>query len=162
MLRNPCGVKCPNCIFRISASIAPLLSPVPAFQPGKTNSSGLQLDLILPRIANARAHSGTLCSRPAFIRSAGTVQTSVPRSISDHLAPITSPVRPAVNIINSNARAELPDRLCSAVMNFCISLYGTAGWCLTRFTFAVFTRILSRCPRRRAGFSPSTYFRARA
>ena len=110
----------------------------------------------------ARSHSGTLCSLPAFMRSAGTFQTSVPRSISDHLAPITSPVRPAVNIINSNARAELPDRLCSAVMNFCISLYGRAGWCLTRFTFAVFARILSRCPRRRAGFSPSTYFRARA
>ena len=48
---------------------------------------------------------GTRCSRPAFILAAGTTQTFPFRSISDHLAPITSPVRAAVRMVNSNARA---------------------------------------------------------
>ena len=48
-----------------------------------------------------RGDSGTRCSRPAFIRSAGTVQTSP--SISSQCAPSTSPVRAAVRMANSKA-----------------------------------------------------------
>ena len=56
------------------------------------------------RICIARSESGARCSLPAFIRSAGTVQSLARRSNPDHRAPIVSPVRAAVKIVNSSAR----------------------------------------------------------
>ncbi len=50
-----------------------------------------------------RADKGTRCSRPALIRVPGIVHNLPPRSISSHLAPITSLVRVVVNRRNSNA-----------------------------------------------------------
>ena len=58
--------------------------------------------------ASARSLNGTRCSLPAFIRSAGTVQTLADRSISLQRAPMTSPVRAAVRMANSSARAAKP------------------------------------------------------
>ncbi|MDR3440652.1 MAG: hypothetical protein P4L94_28925 [Telmatospirillum sp.] len=52
-----------------------------------------------------RAGSGTQCSRPAFILLAGTVQILLLRSISPHVASVTSPPRAAVRIRNSSALA---------------------------------------------------------
>ena len=43
------------------------------------------------RISTARAHSGTRCSRLAFILVAGIVHTNALKSISSHLAPRASP-----------------------------------------------------------------------
>ena len=56
----------------------------------------------------ALGQSGTRWPFPAFIRSPGTVQILFFKSISDQRAPITSPVRAAVRIRNSNARALIP------------------------------------------------------
>src|SRR4051812_33029381 len=53
--------------------------------------------------ATARSENGTRWTRPAFIRSAGTVQTRASRSISCHRAPSTSPERAATRIANSSA-----------------------------------------------------------
>ena len=60
------------------------------------------------QVDSAGADSGTRCSFPAFMRSAGIVHTAPLRSISDQRAPITSPVRAAVRIANSSARALTP------------------------------------------------------
>jgi hypothetical protein len=60
----------------------------------------MKSDIRAPRtfstIASAGSLSGTRCSRPAFIRLAGMVQTPASRSISLHCAPRTSPDRAAV------------------------------------------------------------------
>jgi hypothetical protein len=53
----------------------------------------------------ARAHNGTLCSLPAFMRCAGTVHCCLPKSISSHTALLVSPVRAAVRMVNSSALA---------------------------------------------------------
>src|SRR5687767_349809 len=50
------------------------------------------------RISTHLGERGTRCSRPAFIRAAGTVHIARSRSNSAFLAPITSPVRAAVRI----------------------------------------------------------------
>ena len=75
-------------------------SGLPFLPPGKTKSLS-RIALHRSRIAAAAAESGTRCSRPAFIRAAGTTQTLSRRSTSSHRAPITSPVRAAVRIRNS-------------------------------------------------------------
>jgi hypothetical protein len=54
--------------------------------PAKTKSPVLSFSS-WRRIATARADKGTRCSRPAFIRSAGTVQIFLSRSISGHRIP---------------------------------------------------------------------------
>ena len=71
--------------------------------------------------ASAAAVSGTRCSRLPFIRSAGTVHTFDLRFISSQRAPITSPVRAAVRIVNSSALAAMPGRARSSAMNVAIS-----------------------------------------
>ena len=53
-------------------------------------------------ISTARPDRGNLCSFRAFMRSVGTVQTVVFRSISSHVARRTSPDRAAVSTRNSN------------------------------------------------------------
>ena len=65
---------------------------------------------MLFNILMAAGASDTLCSFPVFMRLRGIVQTAFSKSISAHFAPITSPVRPAVKIKNSNPNAEKPDR----------------------------------------------------
>jgi hypothetical protein len=60
--------------------------------------------------------SGTRCSRAAFIRSAGIVQTAASMSISSHFAPTTSPGRAAVKMQNSKASAAMAWRPRKALM----------------------------------------------
>ncbi len=84
-----------------------ILSDFPRFCPAKMNSPILA-SASVSTISNTHAASGTRCSRAAFIRSAGTVQTLASTSISDHRAPRTSPPRAAVRIANSRARAAVP------------------------------------------------------
>ena len=67
-------------------------SPEPSASPRAPSST-----------SSARADNGTRCSRPAFVRKAGTVQVAASGSISSHRAPRTSPERHAVNTRNSNA-----------------------------------------------------------
>ena len=55
------------------------------------------------RIDTARSDNGTRCALPAFMRSPGTVQTALSRSISSQVASRTSPDRIAVSVRNSNA-----------------------------------------------------------
>ena len=55
------------------------------------------------RSSTARPLSGTRCSRSAFMRAPGIVQTAVSGSISFQVAKRTSPERAAVSTRNSNA-----------------------------------------------------------
>ena len=63
------------------------------------------------RISNARPHSGTRCSRFAFIRMAEMVHARSVVLISVHVASLTSADRAAVRTRNSNASltAGCPD-----------------------------------------------------
>ena len=73
-------------------------------------------------------------------------------SISDHNAPITSPVRVAVRIKNSSAAAAPPSRVRRSAKNAPISEYGSAAWCwIVRSLFRA-GRASLRCPFHRAGF----------
>ena len=60
--------------------------------------------------ARTLAVSGTRCSLPAFIRAAGTIQIRCASSISVQRMPSTSPVRAAVRIASSSARALTASR----------------------------------------------------
>ena len=55
------------------------------------------------RISSTRPHSGTRCSRCAFIRVAGIVHLIAPRANSSHVASRTSADRAAVSTWNSKA-----------------------------------------------------------
>ena len=95
-----------TCLSIIAKAICD--SPCPPFAPGKTKSFGeVCSGATEVRISIAGVDSGTRCSRPAFMRTAGTDHSAFPVSISLHLAPITSPVRAAVRIRNSNASADI-------------------------------------------------------
>ena len=54
--------------------------------------------------------SGTRCSRPAFIRAAGTIHSALSRSTSAQVMPRTSPERATVIARNWSARAAMPSR----------------------------------------------------
>src|SRR3984885_5135040 len=69
---------------------------------GKTKSQVRDFDR-LSRTIMALPESGTLCSRPAFMRGARIVQTFSCQVISDHFAPRISPVRVAVRMQTSSA-----------------------------------------------------------
>ena len=56
-----------------------------------------------PRISATRKHNGTRCSRFAFIRAVGIVQTLTPRPTSSQVAKRTSPDRVAVSTRISKA-----------------------------------------------------------
>ena len=86
------------------------------------------------RISSARRHSGTRCSRFAFIRAAEIVDTRPAVSISSHVASRTSPDRAAVSTRNSNASltagcADLDARTVSTAA--ATSLWGSACICFT-------------------------------
>jgi hypothetical protein len=49
--------------------------------------------------------SGTECALPAFILPAGIVHVAASRSISSHVAPMTSPERAAVRMARASACA---------------------------------------------------------
>ena len=74
--------------------------------------TAVRLSFIRLTIANARSLSGTRCSRLAFMRSGGSVQTFASRSICDHRAPSTSPDRAAVRIANSRSPPICPGLVC--------------------------------------------------
>ena len=83
------------------------------------------------RSVTAAVDSGTRCSFPAFMRSAGIVHTRASISISIHVAPRTSPDRAAVKIANSAARAAIPSRWLNSFMKTPTSCHGKAGGFLT-------------------------------
>ena len=86
------------------------------------------------RISSARPHSGTRCSRFAFIRRAEIVHTRPATSISSHVASRTSADRAAVSTRNSNASltAGCPDLDARTVsMAAATSLCGSACRCVT-------------------------------
>jgi hypothetical protein len=66
------------------------------------------------------------CSRPPFIRVAGTVQTRSVRFISSHRQPKTSPERAAVRIANSKAAGATPGISRSCLVNSGTSSKGMA------------------------------------
>ena len=69
-------------------------------------------------------------------------------------APIASPVRAAVNIVNSRARAAMPPWPRSATIKSDNYVYSSAVWCFTFRTLDRAGKSLLRCPRQRAGLSP--------
>ena len=92
-------------------SMAMLLSGLPGLRPGKTNSPSLGSVF---RIATTWRESGTRWGSVRVLRSlrrsGGITQVLRSRSISVHLAPITSPVRSPVNSVTSRALAAMPCR----------------------------------------------------
>lgn len=68
-------------------------------------------------MARAEGDSGTRCSRSAFIRSAGMIQTPAFLSISPQVAPLTSLDLDAQRMANSKARAPVPSTALSAATN---------------------------------------------
>ena len=113
-------------------------------------------DLAFSRIANARSTNGTRWARPAFILSAGTIQTLSMTSL--RLAPVSSPVRAAVNIANSSASAVMASRPCSISIRWGTSEYANAGWCFTLETLLGCGSNVSKCPRQSAGLTPFRSF----
>jgi hypothetical protein len=94
--------------------------------PGKYELARLGRLKILKDL-NRAGDNGTRCSRPAFMRSAGIVQTFEIKSISDHLAPSASPERAAVRIRNSKASAAIASRSRSLPIKAGTSWYGSAA-----------------------------------
>ena len=80
------------------------------------------------RISSARPHSGTRCSRFAFIRAAEIVRTRPAVSISAHVASRTSPDRPAVSTSQTPAGAADARTVATAAAT---SLWGSAIRCCT-------------------------------
>ena len=74
---------------------------------GKTRPDPSAISAASCRTAIARPDSGTRCSLPAFIRSAGIVHVAVAMSISAHVASRTSLDRAAVSTRNSNANFDV-------------------------------------------------------
>ena len=103
-------------------------------------------------ISRARGTSGTRCSRRHFMRSAGTLQTAAPTSISDQSAPRASPLLAAHKIRNSSERADMDWRSRSSRTKVGTSSKGIAAW-WPRESRLGRGSSLSRCPRHRAGFS---------
>ena len=104
----------------------------------------------------ALSESGTLCSRPAFMRVAGMVQTFSFQIISDHFAPKISPVRVAVRMQTSSARAAIPKY--SAQL---LHQGGDISVChrcvMTAFKLWPLRQKGDRWPRQAAGFSPERW-----
>ena len=107
--------------------------------------------------ASAADDRGTRNSLPPFILSPGTVQTRASKSISSHRAPRTLPERRFVRIKNSRARGAIPGHLRSSAMNVPVSCQGRAGWCSTGAILFGSASRFSKCPRHRAGLSPTRY-----
>ena len=97
-------------------------------RPGKTNSLPAASSFAFSNSSTQRGASGTLCSLPAFMRSAGTVQVAWSRSISHHFASSTSLVRAAVRMRNSNAKLAIAGSpSCSLRTKAGTSVYGRAA-----------------------------------
>jgi hypothetical protein len=77
----------------------------PAEAAGK-DKIAVRIARISSRIASAASESGTRCSFPAFMRSAGIVQHLSAIFISFQRALFTSTDQPAVKIVNSSARSR--------------------------------------------------------
>ena len=105
--RNPCTVRLPLPMRRIVIAMAMLLIGCLLRPPVKMKSPA-RIARISSRIAIACGDKGTRCPRPAFMRSAGTVQSRSAMLISSQRAPIASPVRAAVKMANSRARPAIP------------------------------------------------------
>jgi hypothetical protein len=102
--------------------IAMFESPTPSVGPMKM--CGFLFSVGSARSSSAaRLLNGTVCTLPAFMCPAGTVHSPAARSISSHLAPITSPVRAAVRMVNSRARAAMPSRWRSSTIKAGSSAY---------------------------------------
>ena len=98
---NPCGTAAmPNSLIILDIVESDIARPVAL---GKIRSDPSAKSRASSRTASAASDSGTRCSRPAFMRSAGTVHVADARSTSSHRACRASPDREAVSIKNSNA-----------------------------------------------------------
>ncbi len=107
---------------------------LPGVLPGKTSSLSAANSFALRRIFWLRAPSGTRCSRPTFILSAGIVHSFRSKSITSQFANKTSFVRAAVRIRNSTASRVIWLLRCLRRLrtNLAISEYGSAAWWRTR------------------------------
>ena len=89
------------------------------------------------------------------MREPGIVHSGSLRSISSHVAPMISPVRAAVRMVNSKARAVISSRF-AELRHKCRKLVKRHGrqvlHCLQ--IFARDGNISARCPDHRAGLSP--------
>ena len=92
-------------IRRSTMSIAMLDNGLP--RSGRENKIAGFASTICSRMANARPDNGTRCSRPAFMRAAGTVHTFC-RCRFRTSAPQYFPDRAAVRMQNSRASAARP------------------------------------------------------
>ena len=90
--------------FRAYAIDAEAMVPLARVGDGKQRPAGLCSFLIASSVATLAGDSGTLCSRPPFMRSAEMRHSAASRSISLRLAPRASPDRTAVSIVNRRQR----------------------------------------------------------
>lgn len=100
-MRNPCVVASMPDPFK-SWLVVMLHSALPV---GDGNRRPEPSDIFCASVSNssARVDSGTRCSRPDFILSAGMVQTPACRSTSLQVASRASPDRVAVKIVYSSS-----------------------------------------------------------
>lgn len=136
---------------RRHCSIA-MLDSCPPFCAGNTSGPERGRDCRSPTACTPNA---TRCGRYIFIRSAGTFQTFVSKSISFHRAPSVSIVRAAVRSVNNSAYALV---LVSARMRLTKAGTSAYGVALRGVTFWMRPCGGSRCdrapPTHRAGLSP--------
>ena len=113
---------------------------------GEHERTAAVAELPARRISTARPHSGTRCSRFAFIRS----PTRRPAAISAHRAPRTSPDRADVSTRNSNASltAVVAPEAHTVRIAAATSAWGNARMCCTRSCWGPSTG-----PRRSHGLS---------
>ena len=151
--RNPCtvigspvcpsthGTACPSAtvFIRRRAAVEHRGTPDPPVQAPRRAAC---------RGAPWRPCGGTRCSRRAFMRSAGTVQSRASKSSSRRVRPCTSPDRATVRIANATACTPESLRWLNFVRNAAICRRGRDGWCSTCLT------LLGRGSRL-ARFSPS-------
>jgi hypothetical protein len=159
-LRNPCTVTPWAFVRRRTISIVMLLSGLPRRWPGKTYSPVLAA-ASASKMAVARFDNATRCSRPLFMRTAGTVQSFRAKFISVHFAPSVSDVLAAVRIVNSSASAATDSRSRNWARKAGTSAKGMAAW-WPRVNFWRFGRSLSKWPRQRAGLASCCPIRPRA
>ena len=99
--RLPCGVQPRRNSWLSLVSVLAPSGPRPVVDGNmRPESSASRRASVSTSIA--REASGTRCSRLAFMRSAGTIQTRPSRSTSDQRASRASPDRLAVKVTNAN------------------------------------------------------------
>ena len=97
----PCGTQ--PTLFSLHSLLMVALLSVRPVGDGKTKPLPPDFGSAVARTAKAPVLRGTRCARCVFVCSEGIVQVAVLRSISSHVAFLTSPLSVAVRVRNLTA-----------------------------------------------------------